>query len=130
MTTDRLPRSTIEPVNPVLNASRRANLPHVPGIRIGDYIFLSGMGPIDPVTGERELDASAERESMKSRDDRLRARLERAQERVGAVHLHHTASRNSAFECDCGNCASTASVSSLVIETVPTARAAPLVRAT
>ena len=48
-----LPRSVIEPVNPVLNASRRANLPHVPGIRVGDYIFLSGMGPTDPVTGER-----------------------------------------------------------------------------
>ena len=41
-----MPRSTIEPVNPVLNASRRSNLPHVPGIRIGDYLFLSGMGPI------------------------------------------------------------------------------------
>jgi 2-iminobutanoate/2-iminopropanoate deaminase len=53
MTADRLPRSTIEPVNPVLNASRRANLPHVPGIRIGDYIFLSGMGPVDPLTGAR-----------------------------------------------------------------------------
>ena len=48
------PRSPIEPVNPVLNVSRRANLPHVPGIRVGDYIFLSGMGPIDPLTGERE----------------------------------------------------------------------------
>ncbi|HZM47818.1 MAG TPA: RidA family protein [Burkholderiales bacterium] len=53
MAIDRLPRSVIEPVNPVLNASRRANLPHVPGIRIGDYLFLSGMGPIDPLTGER-----------------------------------------------------------------------------
>jgi 2-iminobutanoate/2-iminopropanoate deaminase len=48
-----LPRSAIEPVNPVLNVSRSANLPHVPGIRVGDYIFLSGMGPIDPLTGER-----------------------------------------------------------------------------
>jgi 2-iminobutanoate/2-iminopropanoate deaminase len=46
-------RSAIEPLNPVLNVSRRANLPHVPGIRVGDYIFLSGMGPIDPLTGER-----------------------------------------------------------------------------
>ena len=53
MTAAKLPRSPIEPVNPVLNVSRSANLPHVPGIRIGDYIFLSGMGPIDPITGER-----------------------------------------------------------------------------
>ena len=53
MTTDRLSRSAIAPVNPVLNVSRSANLPHVPGIRIGDYLFLSGMGPIDPATGGR-----------------------------------------------------------------------------
>ena len=53
MTSDRLARFAIAPVNPVLNVSRSANLPHVPGIRIGDYLFLSGMGPIDPVTGER-----------------------------------------------------------------------------
>jgi enamine deaminase RidA (YjgF/YER057c/UK114 family) len=46
--TDRLPRSVVEPVNPKLNVSRNANLPHSPGIRIGDYIFLSGMGPVDP----------------------------------------------------------------------------------
>jgi hypothetical protein len=25
----------------------------VPGIRVGDYIVLSGMGPTDPHTGER-----------------------------------------------------------------------------
>jgi 2-iminobutanoate/2-iminopropanoate deaminase len=56
----RLPRSPIEPVNPVLNVSRSANLPHVPGIRVGDYIFLSGMGPIDPVTGERRHGPIAE----------------------------------------------------------------------
>src|SRR5689334_25390727 len=53
--TDRLPRSVIEPVNPKLNVSRNANLPHSPGIRVGDYIFLSGMGPVDPVTGGRNL---------------------------------------------------------------------------
>jgi 2-iminobutanoate/2-iminopropanoate deaminase len=51
--TDKLARSVIQPTNPRLNVSRNANLPHVPGIRIGDYIFLSGMGPIDPETGER-----------------------------------------------------------------------------
>jgi 2-iminobutanoate/2-iminopropanoate deaminase len=48
-----MPRSVIQPNNPRLNVSRNANLPHVPGIRVGDYIFLSGMGPIDPETGER-----------------------------------------------------------------------------
>jgi 2-iminobutanoate/2-iminopropanoate deaminase len=53
MTTGKLPRSAIEPKNPLLNVSRSTNLPHVPGIRAGDYLFLSGMGPIDPQTGER-----------------------------------------------------------------------------
>jgi 2-iminobutanoate/2-iminopropanoate deaminase len=60
MTTDNLQRSAVEPRNPVLNVSRSANLPHVPGIRVGDYIFLSGMGPIDPVTGERKHGGIAE----------------------------------------------------------------------
>ena len=58
--TDRLSRSVIEPVNPKLNVSRNANLPHSPGIRVGDYIFLSGMGPVDPVTGGRNLGPIAE----------------------------------------------------------------------
>jgi 2-iminobutanoate/2-iminopropanoate deaminase len=58
--TEKLARSVIEPKNPRLNVSRSANLPHVPGIRVGDYIFLSGMGPIDPVTGERNLGPIAE----------------------------------------------------------------------
>ena len=51
--TEKLARSVILPKNPHLNISQNANLPHVPGIRIGDYLFLSGLGPIDPQTGER-----------------------------------------------------------------------------
>ena len=51
---EKLPRSVVQPQNQVLNVSRNANLPHVPGVRIGDYIFLSGMGPINPNTGERD----------------------------------------------------------------------------
>src|ERR1700680_4816706 len=51
----RLLRTVIDPVNPKLNVSRNANLPHSPGIRVGEYIFLSGMGPVDPVTGGRNL---------------------------------------------------------------------------
>jgi 2-iminobutanoate/2-iminopropanoate deaminase len=58
--TEKLARSVIQPRNPNLNVSRSANLPHVPGIRIGDFIFLSGMGPIDPQTGEREHGPIAE----------------------------------------------------------------------
>ena len=58
--TEKLARSVIQPSNPNLNVSRSANLPHVPGIRIGDFIFLSGMGPIDPQTGEREHGPIAE----------------------------------------------------------------------
>ena len=48
--TEGVERSVIEPVNPKLNVSRNANLPHSPGIRVGDYIFLSGMGSVDPVS--------------------------------------------------------------------------------
>ena len=51
--TEKLQRSKVEPKNPLLNASRSSNLPHVPGVRAGDYIFLSGMVPVDPQTGER-----------------------------------------------------------------------------
>jgi len=58
--TRRLSRGVIEPVNPKLNVSRNANLPHSPGVRVGDYIFLSGMGPVDPVTGGRNLGPIAE----------------------------------------------------------------------
>ena len=58
--TEPVSRSVIEPVNPRLNVSRNANLPHSPGIRVGDLIFLSGMGPVDPVTGGRNLAPIAE----------------------------------------------------------------------
>jgi hypothetical protein len=51
--TENVKRSVIEPLNPKLNVSRNANLPHSPGIRVGDAIFLSGMGPVDPVSGGR-----------------------------------------------------------------------------
>lgn len=51
---EKLSRSVVQPQNQILNVSRNANLPHVPGVRIGDYIFLSGMGPINPNTGERD----------------------------------------------------------------------------
>jgi 2-iminobutanoate/2-iminopropanoate deaminase len=58
--TEKLARSVIQPKNQVLNVSRSANLPHVPGIRAGDYIFLSGMGPVNPETGERNHGPIAE----------------------------------------------------------------------
>ena len=61
---ENLVRSVIQPQNPRLNVSRNANLPHVPGIRVGDYIFLSGMGPIDPATGERFHGAIGEQVRM------------------------------------------------------------------
>jgi 2-iminobutanoate/2-iminopropanoate deaminase len=57
---DGLHRGVIEPENPKLNVSRNANLPHAPGVTAGDYIFLSGMGPVDPVTGGRNLGPIAE----------------------------------------------------------------------
>src|SRR5690242_15176604 len=62
--TEKLQRSVIQPKNPNLNVSRNANLPHVPGVRIGDFIFLSGMGPIDPQTGERKLGPIADQIRM------------------------------------------------------------------
>lgn len=45
-------RAAIEPKNPMLNNSRRSNRPHSPGIRAGNLIFVSGMVPLDPSTGE------------------------------------------------------------------------------
>lgn len=58
--TGKLERVAIAPKNPLLNASRAGNLPHVPGIRVGDYVFLSGMVPVDPQTGERSHGPIAE----------------------------------------------------------------------
>src|SRR4029079_17178965 len=58
--TDRFERFAIFPKNPAIHIARTANLPNVPGIRAGDYIFLSGMGPIDPRTGERNHGPIAE----------------------------------------------------------------------
>ena len=39
----------------------------------------------DRVAGERELDAAAERQAMQARDDRLRAGLDRAEQRLAAL---------------------------------------------
>jgi enamine deaminase RidA (YjgF/YER057c/UK114 family) len=46
-------REIIVPQNERLNVPRNFNLPHSPGIRAGDFIFLSGMLSTDPATGER-----------------------------------------------------------------------------
>jgi len=86
--TEKLPRSVVEPKNPRLNVSRGANLPHVPGIRVGDYIFLSGMGPIDPRTGERNHGPIAEQ--IRTTLSNMRHMLESADsslERVVRVHV-------------------------------------------
>jgi 2-iminobutanoate/2-iminopropanoate deaminase len=48
-----LTREIIQPKNPALNVSRNLKLPHSPGIRAGDFIYLSGMVSIDPDTGKR-----------------------------------------------------------------------------
>jgi len=86
--TGRLKRSAIEPKNPLLNASRGSNLPHVPGIRVGDYIFLSGMVPVDPQTGERSHGPIAEQ--VRVTLSNVRHMLESAGsslERVVRVHV-------------------------------------------
>ena len=86
--TEKLQRSAIEPKNPLLNASRNSNLPHVPGIRIGDYIFLSGMVPVDTQTGERSHGPIAEQ--VRVTLSNMRHMLESAGsslERVLRVHV-------------------------------------------
>jgi reactive intermediate/imine deaminase len=45
-------REIIEPKNAKLNVSRNHNLPHSPGVRAGDFLFLSGLVSTDPNTGE------------------------------------------------------------------------------
>jgi 2-iminobutanoate/2-iminopropanoate deaminase len=86
--TEKLQRSVIEPKNPLLNASRGSNLPHVPGIRVGDYIFLSGMVPVDPQTGERNYGPIAEQ--VRTTLSNMRHMLESAGsslERVVRMHV-------------------------------------------
>jgi 2-iminobutanoate/2-iminopropanoate deaminase len=86
--TDKLARSVIEPVNPNLHASRKGNLPHVPGIRIGDYIFLSGMVSVDPATGERSHGPIAEQ--VRTTLSNMRHMLESAGsslDRIVRVHV-------------------------------------------
>ena len=88
MMTEKLARSAIQPKNPLLNVSRSANLPHVPGIRVGDYLFLSGMGSIDPRTGGRNHGPIAEQ--IRTTLNNIKHMLESAGsslERVVRVHV-------------------------------------------
>jgi 2-iminobutanoate/2-iminopropanoate deaminase len=48
-----LPRTVHTPKNPMLNVSQRQARPHSPCVRVGDYVFVSGMVPVSPQTGER-----------------------------------------------------------------------------
>lgn len=85
---EKLTRSVIQPKNQRLNVSRNADLPHVPGIRIGDYIFLSGMVAINPQTGERNHGPIAEQ--IRTTLANMRHMLESAGsslERVVRVHV-------------------------------------------
>lgn len=50
-----LTRTIYEPKGSLQNVLKQQVRPHSPAVRIGDYLFLSGMVPIDPVTGERTL---------------------------------------------------------------------------
>ena len=88
MMTEKLARFAIRPKNPLLDVSRSANLPHVPGIRVGDYLFLSGMGPIDPRTGGRNHGPIAEQ--IRTTLNNIKHMLESAGsslERVVRVHV-------------------------------------------
>jgi 2-iminobutanoate/2-iminopropanoate deaminase len=88
MMAEKLARSAFQPKNPLLNVSRSANLPHVPGIRVGDYLFLSGMGPLDPRTGGRNHGPIAEQ--IRTTLNNIKHMLESAGsslERVVRVHV-------------------------------------------
>lgn len=84
---EKLARSTIAPRNPQLNVSRNANLPHVPGIRVGDYLFLSGMGPVDPQTGGRAHGPIAEQ--VRTTLNNVKHMLESAGSSLGRVVRVH-----------------------------------------
>ena len=49
-----LTRQVIEPRNEKLNVSKSRGLPHSPGIRVGNFLFVSGMVSTDPETGEHQ----------------------------------------------------------------------------
>ena len=86
--TEKLERAAITPQNPLLNASRAGNLPHVPGIRVGDYIFLSGMVPVDPHTGERSHGPIAEQVRITlSNMQHMLESADSSLDRVVRVHL-------------------------------------------
>jgi 2-iminobutanoate/2-iminopropanoate deaminase len=55
-----LARTIHEPANPTLNVSRSQGRPHSPAVRIGDIVYVSGMVPISPETGERTQGPIAE----------------------------------------------------------------------
>ena len=82
---EALVRTAIAPTNPLLNASRVGNLPHVPGIRVGEYIFLSGMVPVDPQTGERSHGPIAEQ--VRITLSNMRHMLESAGSSLERVHV-------------------------------------------
>ena len=57
-------RTIHEPSNPMLNVSRRQARPHSPAVRVGHYVFVSGMVPVSPETGERTQGPIAEQVSQ------------------------------------------------------------------
>ncbi len=48
-------RTVYEPKGSLQHTLKQQVRPHSPAIRVGNYLFLSGMVPIDPDTGERTL---------------------------------------------------------------------------